>query len=97
MKPSVVTDSESSHMFRRSLLLTGLLACIATSQNCPAQTSEDRTADRRPNIVFIFCDDLTCQAISAYGENRHLLETPNIDRLAAQGARFDRCLVTNSI
>jgi arylsulfatase A-like enzyme len=50
-----------------------------------------------PNIVFIFCDDLTCQAISAYGESRHLLETPNIDRLARQGMRFDRCLVTNSI
>ena len=50
-----------------------------------------------PNILFIFCDDLTCQAISAYGENRHLLETPNIDRIAKQGMRFDRCLVTNSI
>jgi arylsulfatase A-like enzyme len=51
----------------------------------------------QPNILMIFCDDLTCQAISAYGESRHLLETPNIDRLAAQGMRFDRCLVTNSI
>ncbi len=50
-----------------------------------------------PNILFIFCDDLTCQAISAYGENRHLLDTPNIDRIAQQGMRFDRCLVTNSI
>jgi len=55
------------------------------------------TVSARPNIVLIFCDDLTCQAISAYGESRHLLETPNIDRLAQQGVRFDRCLVTNSI
>jgi arylsulfatase A-like enzyme len=51
----------------------------------------------RPNILFIFCDDLTCQAVSSYGEHRHLLETPNIDRIAAQGMRFNRCLVTNSI
>jgi arylsulfatase A-like enzyme len=52
---------------------------------------------QRPNIVFIFSDDLTCQAISAYGESRHLLDTPQMDRLAREGMRFDRCLVTNSI
>ncbi len=51
----------------------------------------------RPNILFIFCDDLTCQSLSCYGENRHLLDTPNIDRIAREGMRFDRCLVTNSI
>ena len=27
-------------------------------------------AAQTPNIVFIFCDDLTCQAISAYGDKR---------------------------
>ena len=51
----------------------------------------------RPNILLIFSDDLTNQAISAYGESRHLLETPHMDRLAREGMRFDRCLVTNSI
>lgn len=52
---------------------------------------------RRPNILFIFCDDLTCQAISCYGDSRRLLDTPHMDRLAREGMRFDRCLVTNSI
>jgi arylsulfatase A-like enzyme len=57
-----------------------------------------RAADaQRPNILFIFSDDLTCQAISAYGEKRQLLQTPNMDRIAREGMRFDRCLVTNSI
>ncbi|MBS0260566.1 MAG: sulfatase [Planctomycetes bacterium] len=51
----------------------------------------------RPNIIFIFADDLTCQAISTYGERRQLLQTPHIDRVAREGMRFDRCLVTNSI
>lgn len=51
----------------------------------------------RPNMVFIFSDDLTCQAISAYGDHRRLLATPHMDRIARQGMRFDRCLVTNSI
>ncbi len=50
-----------------------------------------------PNILFIFSDDLAFQAISAYREKRQLLETPNMDRIAAEGMRFDRCLVTNSI
>ncbi len=51
----------------------------------------------RPNIVFLFSDDHAYQAISAYGDERQLLDTPNIDRIAKQGMRFDRCLVTNSI
>lgn len=72
------------------------LAAILTGLGtmCSMAVSAEPT---RPNIVFIFCDDLTCQAISAYGESRHLLETPNFDRLAQQGMQFNRCLVTNSI
>ncbi len=50
-----------------------------------------------PNIVFIFTDDHAYQAISCYGNSRKLIETPNIDRLAREGMRFDRCLVPNSI
>jgi arylsulfatase A-like enzyme len=52
---------------------------------------------RQPNIVFIFSDDHAYQAISAYGDARKLLDTPNIDRIAKGGIRFDRCLVPNSI
>ncbi len=51
----------------------------------------------RPNIVFIFSDDHAYQAISAYGDARKLIDTPNIDRIAKEGMRFNRCLVTNSI
>ena len=52
---------------------------------------------KQPNIVFIFSDDHAYQAISAYGDARKLNQTPNIDRLANEGMRFDRALVTNSI
>lgn len=52
---------------------------------------------KRPNIVVFFSDDHTTQAVSAYGEARKLLKTPGIDRIATEGMRFDRCLVTNSI
>ncbi len=49
----------------------------------------------RPNILLIFCDDHATQAISAYGTG--LNETPNIDRIAKEGIRFEKCYVTNSI
>jgi len=51
--------------------------------------------DQQPNIIFIMSDDHAYQAISAYGHG--LNETPNIDRLAAEGAIFNRGFVTNSI
>lgn len=55
-----------------------------------------RAADApRPNILFIMSDDHAYQAISAYGGK--LNQTPNIDRIAKEGVRFDRCFVTNSI
>ena len=77
---------------RLGLMAAALLAAGSISIQ-PASAQQQP----RPNILFIFCDDLTCQAISAYGESRRLLQTPAIDRLAAEGVRFDRCLVTNSI
>ena len=49
----------------------------------------------RPNILFIFSDDHAYQAISAYGSR--INHTPNIDRLAREGMRFENALVTNSI
>lgn len=72
------------------LALVGFSVLLGNSSNSIAQPA-------RPNILLIFADDLTCQAISTYGERRRLLETPHIDRIAREGMRFDRCLVTNSI
>jgi len=51
-----------------------------------------------PNIIYIMSDDHAYQAISAYGGPlKDLAPTPNIDRIARDGMRLDRCLVTNSI
>lgn len=55
-------------------------------------------SQKTPNIIYIMSDDHAYQAISAYGGVlKALAPTPNIDRIAAHGMRFDRCLVTNSI
>src|SRR5687768_5107733 len=72
---------------RRNFVLVAALATLAIS-TASAQ-------DQRPNILFIMADDHGYQAISAYGSKVN--QTPNIDRLAKEGMRFDRCFVTNSI
>jgi arylsulfatase A-like enzyme len=54
----------------------------------------NRAADR-PNILFIMSDDHASQAVSAYGSKVN--QTPNIDRIAKEGARLDRCYAVNSI
>ncbi len=50
---------------------------------------------KRPNILFIMSDDHAAHAISAY--KSHINVTPNIDRIADGGMRFDQCFCTNSI
>ncbi len=53
---------------------------------------------KKPNILFIFSDDHAYQAISAYKDRlADVAPTPNIDRIANEGIRFDKCYVTNSI
>ena len=51
--------------------------------------------DNRPNILIIFSDDHALQAISAYGSP--YIKTPNIDRLAKEGALYQNMFCTNSL
>jgi arylsulfatase A-like enzyme len=57
--------------------------------------SQPNAKQKQPNILFIMSDDHAFQAISAYGSG--LNKTPNIDRIAKEGALFTRACVTNSI
>ncbi len=50
---------------------------------------------KRPNILYIMTDDHAFQAMSCYGSKVN--QTPNMDRIANAGMRFDGCFVTNSI
>jgi arylsulfatase A-like enzyme len=49
----------------------------------------------RPNIIFIMTDDHAAHAIGAYGSRVN--ETPNLDRLAKEGALLTNVFATNSI
>lgn len=55
-------------------------------------------AGDRPNIIFIMADDHAANAISAYDRRlAEVFQTPNIDRIAAEGVRLDGLFAANSI
>ncbi len=85
--------SRTSIILPFAVLLIGPVWRSASAAPDPAT----RRDVKQPNIVFIFSDDHAYQAISAYGDPRKLLATPNIDRIGREGMRFDRCVVPNSI
>lgn len=69
-----------------TLLLTGL---CAPGRLCQAQGAGDR-----PNIVLMIADDLAWNDSGAFGNPK--VKTPNIDKLAREGMRFDRAFLTAS-
>jgi arylsulfatase A len=62
---------------KHPLLLTALL-CVLFGQ-----------LSAKPNIIFILADDLGLDGVSCYGADKR--KTPNIDKLAASGMRFETC------
>lgn len=82
-------------MDNKSLLSFAALSCIAATAQAQHKAA---AATQRPNIVYIMCDDHAFQCISAYGSPiSKLAPTPNIDRIAERGMRFDRAFVENSL
>jgi arylsulfatase A-like enzyme len=68
-------------------LTPGLTACRRAARSAPP--------GGRPNILFVMSDDHGYQAISCYGGR--LNRTPQIDRLARDGVRFETSFCTNSL
>ena len=69
--------------YRWIAIALGLLAMVS-----PAAAGQTRTGPaRRPNVLLIMADDLN-DDIGTFGHP--LVKTPNLDRLAARGVRFDR-------
>jgi arylsulfatase A-like enzyme len=75
-------------------LILIVLAILSMATSC-MQSGAKQTDATRPNIILIMSDDHAYQAISAY--SNHLIETPNIDRIAKDGILFSNACVTNSI
>jgi len=79
---------------RRKMIIAGALALAAvmlTQAFTRATAIHQAGRQPRPNILWILAEDIGPQ-LSCYGEP--LVQTPNIDKLASQGARFTRAFTT---
>lgn len=79
----------------RVLICLAVFSALHVSGSSPLCALDSPTKIQRPNIVFIMSDDHGYQAISSYGSRVN--QTPNLDRIAREGMRFDRAFVTNSL
>lgn len=71
------------HLVRIVCSTVGLLAAFGAA----ARPVDAQSGARRPNVLLIMADDLN-NDFATYGHS--LVKTPNLDRLAARGVRFDR-------
>jgi len=75
-------------------IISAVLLSVLFWSNCEQSNGEQDSVDR-PNIIFIFIDDMGYADLSSYGNNE--LETPNIDRLAREGIKFTNAYVASPI
>jgi len=73
--------------------MAGTAATLSALPGC-STIGQTKTA-KRPNILFIMCDDHASHAMSCYGSK--INKTPNLDRIAKEGMRFTNSFCTNSI
>jgi arylsulfatase A-like enzyme len=75
------------------IVLTLVVSALVFAVTAP--TRPQAQAADRPNIIFVMSDDHAAHAIGAYGSKVN--QTPNLDRLAREGALLTNVFVTNSI
>ena len=76
---------------------TKQLLCLSMAGTAalPFVSCSEQAAEKPMNILYIMCDDHSYQTLSAYDTT--YIQTPNIDRIAADGVRFTNSFVANSI
>jgi arylsulfatase A-like enzyme len=71
--------------------------CLILAIACQSP-NKVKTLKERPNILYIMSDDHAAHAITAYGGiYDDYLQTPNIDRIAKEGVKFNNVFCTNAI
>ncbi|MDF7824507.1 sulfatase-like hydrolase/transferase [Pontiellaceae bacterium B12227] len=68
------------------------ISAICGALACLTMAGFTQAAERRPNVLFLMSDEHTFSLLGAAGNP--LIKTPNLDRLAREGARFENCIVT---
>jgi len=75
--------------------LLPLLPGMALLTGCNQKVQKDnRQNSPKPNIIYIFADDLGIGDLSCYGATK--VSTPHIDRLAGQGVQFTNAYATSA-
>jgi arylsulfatase A-like enzyme len=82
-------------LFCRMTFIFSIFVIASSCANKNSDKEEVANTSEQPNILFIMSDDHAFQAVSAYGYG--LNSTPNIDRIAKEGALFNKGFVSNSI
>ncbi|MGD8499385.1 MAG: sulfatase-like hydrolase/transferase, partial [Phycisphaerales bacterium] len=80
-----MSDNLNRRGFLRSAGLTAAALAIPGCGSALQQTSGGVSADK-PNLVIVFCDDAGYADVGVFGAEGY--ETPNLDRMAAEGMRF---------
>ena len=81
-------------MMHRNLIQHSYVLTLVSLCSVLLITTETRGGDR-PNVVLVLCDDIRWDALSCAGHPH--IETPHIDRLAAEGLYFENMFCTTSL
>jgi len=77
-----------------AILIAAILAACGP-ESAPPEPQATAAEDSRPNIVFVLVDDLRWDEVGIAGHS--YVETPNIDRVAREGAYFQRAFTTTPL
>ena len=82
----------------KSPLFVFVAAILTTTCSAPGETQNDApppAQPRRPNIVMVLVDDMRWDEMRVAGHP--FIDTPNMDRLAREGARFTNAFATTPL
>lgn len=90
-EPEIVAEMTAAHRRWRLDTAPGQSAADRTLRETPSSPA----AQKRPNLILLLTDDQRWDALGAAGNS--VIQTPNLDRLAAEGMIFRQAFVTTSI